>query len=320
MPSPCSPLFDEQPDFDRRRLAETLRRLAEEGIFLGASSWKYEGWLGQIYTRERYVSRGVFSQKRFEAECLAEYAEVFPVVGGDFSFYQFPSESYWRRLFASAPERLRFGLKVPEQITVKTWPSHARYGARAGRENPSFLNRDLLAEAFLRPLEVFRKRVAVLIFEFGAFSRQSYAGLPEFLRDLDGFLAHLPGGFRYSVEIRNPEYLGPAYFDCLRRRGVAHVFNAWTRMPELDVQLRLSEAFTAEFTVCRALLRRGRTYEQAVKLFAPYQQIKDPNPRGREALRRLIESARRDRREAFIFVNNRFEGNAPATIEAVAVQ
>ncbi len=312
-----TPLFDDRPALDQQRLADALRRLAAENIFVGTSSWKYEGWLGQIYTRERYLVRSVFSQRRFQAECLAEYAETFPVVGGDFSFYQFPSESYWRRLFASAPDTLLFGLKVPEQITVKLWPGHQRYGAHAGQENPSFLDVELLQRAFLRPLEPYRRRVAVLIFEFGAFSRQSYAGAAEFLRDLDRFLASLPVGFRYCVEIRNPEYLGPDYFDCLRRRGVAHVFNAWTRMPELAEQLRLPGAFTAEFTVCRALLRRGRSYEEAVKLFAPYEHVKDPYPQGREALRRLIETARRDGRAAFVFVNNRFEGNAPQTIEAV---
>jgi uncharacterized protein YecE (DUF72 family) len=312
-----TPLFDQAPAFDRLRLAETLQRLASEGIFIGTSSWKYEGWLGQIYTRERYLVRGVFSLKRFEAECLAEYAETFPVVGGDFSFYQFPSADYWRRLFASAPESLRFGLKVPEQITVKIWPSHARYGAQKGERNPSFLDAELLERAFLSRLKDYRARVALLIFEFGAFPKQAYSGPAEFLRDLDRFLSDLPHGFRYSVEIRNPEYLAGDYFDCLRAHGVAHVFNAWTRMPELDSQLRLPGAFTADFTVCRALLRRGRSYEEAVKLFAPYDRIKDPNPRGREALRFLVETARRDGRSAFIFVNNRFEGNAPATIEAI---
>ncbi|MCS7315932.1 MAG: DUF72 domain-containing protein, partial [Bryobacteraceae bacterium] len=161
---------------------------------------------------------------------------------------------------------------------------------------------------------------AVLIFEFGAFSRQAYARPRDFLDELGRFLAALPAHFRYSVEIRNPEFLGGDYFDCLRARGVAHVFNAWTRMPELDAQLRLPGAFTADFTVCRALLRRGRSYEEAVKLFAPYDRIKDPNPHGREALRRLIETVRRDGRSAFIFVNNRFEGNAPATIEAVVAE
>ncbi|MGC4050035.1 MAG: hypothetical protein QM757_11680 [Paludibaculum sp.] len=83
-------LFPAEPAF-RDRLAARLRTLAAEGVYFGTSSWKYPGWLGQIYTPERYFTRGRFSQKKFESECLTEYAEIFPAVCGDFSFYQFPS-------------------------------------------------------------------------------------------------------------------------------------------------------------------------------------------------------------------------------------
>ena len=44
------PLFDEPSAFDRDGLAARLRALAAEGVYIGGSSWKYEGWLGQIYT------------------------------------------------------------------------------------------------------------------------------------------------------------------------------------------------------------------------------------------------------------------------------
>ena len=38
--------------------------------------------------------------------------------------------------------------------------------------------------------------------------------------------------------------------------NVAHVFNAWTRMPALAEQVAISDTFTADFTVCRALLQK----------------------------------------------------------------
>ena len=111
-------LFEPPPEFDRVRLAETLKRLAGKGVYIGTSSWKYPGWMGQIYTRERYFTRGRFSQKNFESNCLAEYAETFPIVCGDFSFYQFPSAEYWRRLFHSASSELLYAFKVPEDVAV----------------------------------------------------------------------------------------------------------------------------------------------------------------------------------------------------------
>lgn len=312
-----TPLFDEREPFDRAGLARTLRRLAEQNIWIGTSSWKYDGWIGQVYTRERYLARGSFSKRLFEAGCLREYAETFPIVCGDFSFYQFPSELYWRRLFGSAPASLRYAFKVPEQITVKMFPSHPRYGRQGGLLNPSYLDPGLFQEALLRPLAPYGEQIAVLILEFGTFPKKTYSQAREFVEDLDRFLSQIPPEFRYSVEIRNPEYLAAEYFQCLRSHGVAHVFNAWTRAPELGVQLRVPEAFTADFSVCRALLRRGRSYEDAVNLFSPYQEIKDPNPEGRRALRDLITHARDNRRAAFIFVNNRFEGSAALTIQGI---
>jgi uncharacterized protein YecE (DUF72 family) len=139
----------------------------------------------------------------------------------------------------------------------------------------------------------------------------------EFLGELDPFLTALPRDFRYAIEIRNPEFLDREYFGALHRHGVAHVFNAWTRMPELSVQTQLPDVYTAGFTVARALLRRGRPYEQAVAQFSPYQNVQDPNPAVRQALRDMISRARKRHEPSYIFVNNRLEGNAPQTIEAI---
>jgi uncharacterized protein YecE (DUF72 family) len=307
------PLFDPPAAFDRAGLAARLRALAAGKIWIGTSSWKYEGWLDQIYTRERYLTRGKLSRKRFETECLAEYAETFPIVCGDFSFYQFPSPEYWRRLFASAPAGLLFALKAPEEVTVEVFPKHPRYGARAGIENESFLNAATLSALFLEPLAPYRERIGTLIFEFGA------RGTPprEFAGQLDPFLGALPPSFRYAVEVRNRTYLEKPYFDCLHAHNVAHVFNAWTRMPSLNEQIAIPGAFTADFTVVRALLREGRNYEQAVEQFSPYDKLQDENPEAREAIRALIRRMREERRAAMIFVNNRFEGNAPTTIQAM---
>ncbi len=311
------PLFDERPEFDRDGLARRLSALAARTIFIGGSSWKYEGWLGQIYSRERYLARGRFSRRVFESECLREYAETFPTVCGDFAFYQFPTDDFWRNLFHKVPERFRFAFKVPEQITCKVFPAHARYGPQAGQPNEGFLDGRMFEEMFLRPLLPYRAKTALLIFEFGTFSRSSFPTTADFLDRLDPFLAGLPDVFRYAVEVRNPEVLDKDYFACLRRHGVAHVYNAWSRMPELKYQIAIPDSTTADFRVCRALLRRGRVYEEAVKQFAPYTEVQDPNPEARESMRVLIGRAREDRKTLFLFVNNRLEGNAPMTILSI---
>jgi len=65
------------------------------------------------------------------------------------------------------------------------------------------------------------------------------------------------------------------------------------------------------------LLRPGRRYADAVKLFEPYDRIRDPQPELRQDLLRLVAEALRRRVEALILVNNRLEGNAPGTIRAL---
>ena len=63
-----------------RTLAPALEFLSRQDIYIGTSSWKYEGWLDDLYTTERYLYRGKLSPTRFERDCLEEYATVFSSV------------------------------------------------------------------------------------------------------------------------------------------------------------------------------------------------------------------------------------------------
>src|ERR1035437_482164 len=69
----------------------------------------------------------------------------------------------------------------------------------------------------------------------------------------------------------------------------------------------------------RFLLKPGRKYEQAVKAFEPYDSIKEENPEARTAGKALIEEVKAagPKSRTFIYVNNRLEGNAIATIAAM---
>jgi hypothetical protein len=77
--------------FERDRVKAQLAELAAGGVFIGTSSWKYQGWLGQLYTPARYEYRGKVAAKRFEHDCLTEYGEVFQTVGVDASVSRFES-------------------------------------------------------------------------------------------------------------------------------------------------------------------------------------------------------------------------------------
>jgi uncharacterized protein YecE (DUF72 family) len=312
------PLFQlPEPEF-KVQLAERLATLAAtDKLFLGASSWKYEGWLGQIYTPTRYFTKGRFSAKRFDQECLAEYAETFPIVCGDFAFYQFPTPAFWKKLFDQVPAPFQFAFKVPEEITLPVFPSLPRYGLRAGRRNPNFLSLEMMQTQFLDLLGPHSDRVALLIFEFGAGIGRAFDGVENFAQALSRFLASQSTTFRYGVEIRQAQFMQPEYFRALRENGVAHVFNSWTETPGIDDQMGNIDSFTANFTAARALLRPGRAYENSVRMFSPYREVKEPNAEVRSALRELLVRAKQRAEPAFIFVNNRLEGFAPGTIAAI---
>lgn len=307
--------------FDRDQLAARLKRLAARGVYLGTSSWKYPGWFGAVYERDRYVWRGRFSEARFERDCLAEFAQTFPAVSLDASYYLFLKPDKVGELADQVPAGFQFAPKVCSDITLKHFPRLPRFGPRAGQVNPRFLDADLFADAFLSAWELVRDKVGLITFEFSRFGAGEFSRGSEFVAALDQFLAKLPRGWPYGVELRNRQWLHAGYFATLARHGVTHIFNGWSDMPPPGEQMTLPGCFTnPSLLAMRLLLREGRTFEQAVKQFSPYDRIRDPNPEGRAAALALANRGLKSPAlvKVVITVNNRFEGHSPGTINAIA--
>ena len=306
--------------FERENVKAVIAALAGQGVLIGTSSWKYLGWRNQLYDESRYVWRGRFAEARFERLCLAEYAQVFKTVCVDAAYYKFPDERWLQDLASQTPPDFQFALKVTGQITIKHFSNLPRFGLLAGKPNKNFLNAELFESAFLAPCKAVQPGIGLLIFEFSHFGPGDFQRGREFVEALDGFLARLPRGWRYGVEIRNRNFLQPEYFATLARHGAAHIYNSWQDMPPLDEQMALPGSRTnPDLCGSRLLLRPGRRYEEAVKLFSPYERIKDPYPEGRAAGVKLIRDAigRAGTGKTFIYVNNRFEGNALETIAGI---
>jgi len=311
-------LFAQAEPEIRTELRQMAQRLAAHNIFIGTSSWKYSEWCGQIYDRERYVHRGKFAESRFERDCLVEYAEVFKTVCVDAAYHRFPSREFLSGLASQVPEDFRFTLKVTEDITIKRFPSIAKFGAKAGLPNEHFLNAELFERSFLSACEEIRPKVGLLIFEFSRFYPVDFQHLGEFTARLDAFLAKLPKGWNYGVELRNKDWLQSDYFALLRRHGVGHVFNNWSMMPTVGEQMAVPSSETSDSMVAaRFLLKPGRKYEEAVKEFSPYKSVKEVNDEARAAGKKLIAGAKQQGKQAFIYINNRLEGNALETIAAM---
>jgi len=238
----------------------------------------------------------------------------------DAAYYTFPSPPYLQKLADTVPDDFRFGFKVTDAVTIKKFPNLARFGAKAGQPNADFLNADLFATAFLKPCEEIRGKVGVLMFEFTRFWPSDYEHGRDFVADLETFLGKLPKGWPYAIEMRNMHWLAPEYFACLARHGVTHIFNSWDAMPPVSEQMALPGSRTnPKLCAARFLLNPGRKYEEAVKTFQPYDKVKEPNPEARAAGKALIAEGKEvgKDRKTFIYVNNRLEGNALETINAM---
>jgi uncharacterized protein YecE (DUF72 family) len=294
----------------------TLEQLAARippGVRFGSSTWNYPGWRGLVYHQD-------YGPKGAAARMLKEYAAfpLFGTVGVDSSYYGPPTESVLRSYADNLPPGFPCISKVWGQITVHTF-TKAQDPDRAGKINPDFLNPDLFIEEIYQPYQRhFAENTGPFVFEFQTIAKYSGMNPQRFATRLDEFFSALPRDADYAVEVRNEEYLTPMYFAVLREHGVAHVFNSWTRMPPIGHQLDLPGSVTGRFIIARALLRPGRTYNEAVDAFAPYDRIREPNPKLRRDLARLVDTAVQTRVPAYLLVNNRAEGSAPLTIAAVA--
>jgi uncharacterized protein YecE (DUF72 family) len=282
------------------------------GIHLGTSTWVYPGWIGWVYSRKH----------KDATSYLREYVRDrhFSTVGADFTFYQPPDPLMLQGWIEFLPPGFSMVFKVWDEITVdcfgKQDQQHSSHRA-AGSINPHFLDSSFFEDTFLARFEEadFRSRIAALLFEF----RASTARRPQdFLGRLETFLAALPPGYPYAVEVREPKLLGSRYSSILRSTRTAHVFNHWDRMPSLQEQMR-HDLITGDRVISRILTPLKMPYATAKKKFAPYSQLLPENilPQMRQDTVALCLEAVSHRLPGYILVNNRSEGCAPLTVRAL---
>lgn len=205
--------------------------------------------------------------------------------------------------------------KVWEDITIPTYAKQTRYGAKAGPANPRFLDAQLFNDLVLTPYREarFEPHTGPFLFEF----QRNGMSTDEFCSRLDTFFIQLPRDFRYAVEIRNPGLLGMSYLQVLAYHGVAHVYNHWSFMPSLAEQHTQMQGFTAVFTVLRLLTPLKMSYEVAKQRAAPYTKIVEEIPQMRREAVQVVRQAVSEGRHVYVLVNNRCEGNAPLTVQAL---
>lgn len=293
-------------------------RARPANLHFGTSSWVYDGWKGQVY-RQEYRSKTAFRQ-----DSLAEYARWpwFSAVGLDASFYAPPAPATLDRMAAQLPRSFKWVSKVWESLTIPRFPDHPRYGDRRGQLNPDFLDPEVFVREVLPPFDRpgIREHCGPFLFEFQTLPPRVLPHADKVLARMERFFAALPRTFRYAVELRTPDLLVPQWFAMLRRHRIAHCFNSWHRMPSLGVQRAVaaeSGGDCGDLRLLRLLTVPGMEYARSVERFSPYDRLREEAEDVRRDAIELALDGLRAGAETIVLVNNRLEGNSPATIDAL---
>ena len=139
-----------------------------------------------------------------------------------------------------------------------------------------------------------------------------------FCEKLDAFLEAAPSDFPFAVELRDRKLLTPEYTRTLRKHGAAHVFNYWSRMPNLAMQMRVEGLLEGGLLVVRLLLPPGARYADLKEAYAPFDRLVAPQSEMRQDVVRLVRAALDRDMECYVLVNNKAEGSSPLTVRALA--
>jgi len=279
---------------------------------IGTCSWKYDSWKGLIYDPEKSYRPDDY---------LPDYAKRLNSVEIDQWFWslfpsgvRLPESRVARRYAESVPEDFIFTVKAPNALTLTHFYAKEKGGAGAfaGKPNIHFLNGDLLNQ-FLERLAPLGKKLGPVMFQFEYLNKQKMASKEAFFEVFGKFMEKAPRGFQYAVEIRNPNYLSPPFFEFLKAHKLGFVYLDGYYMPPIGTVFEKNRPVTAEYSIIR--LHGGDRTEIEQETGEVWNRIIQPKPEGiRAAVRITVENIRR-KITTYLNVNNHFEGSAPLTIE-----
>ncbi|HET7010334.1 MAG TPA: DUF72 domain-containing protein [Anaerolineales bacterium] len=239
---------------------------AGTGLFLGTQGFAFDDWVGAFYPPGTRKS-----------DYLEAYARVFSTVEIDSTFYGTPRPSVVQGWAKRTPPSFRFAAKFPRIIT----------------HEKKLLEAQIETDQFIEVMQLLGEKLAILTLQF------AFDFTPDLADRLETFLARLPSGPRYAVEVRNPRWLTARLRQVLAERGAALVLQDLFYMPRLDW-------VTTDFTVIRWLGRRSdiHTFDR------PQIDRKRELRRWAERVRAFLHSGV----DVYGYFNNHFAGHSPASV------
>ena len=174
--------------------------------FIGTSGWHYDDWRHRFYP-----------EKMPKSQWLQFYAEHFPTVELNNSFYRLPSEKAVNNWYDSSPTDFTYSVKVSRFIT------HIKRLKETGEAVTNFMSR----------MSTLKEKLGPLLYQLP----------PSMQRDdeiLANFLRILPKEYRHVMEFRHKSWLVDEVFDVLQRYNTGLcIFD----MPKLSCPLLATSDF-----------------------------------------------------------------------------
>jgi len=323
----------------KRTLITTVKKSKENFQFkdihphlsVGTTSDRYAGWMGQIYSKDKYEERITrrttsvggksFTEEVLPVDSIVEYYNHFSVLEIDFTFYRplvdrkgTPTQNLHvlRTYRKHMKKNDRMILKVPQLVFAKKLRRGKTYA-----ENPDYLNTELYIKGFYEPAtSLLETSLAGMIFE-QEYQRKSESSTPENLAlELDEFFSNIPKDSRYHVEIRTARLLEQPLFDVLEKHGVGLVLSHWTWLPSLHIQFEKAQGAkfnSSNSLLIRLLTPRGKTYAETYISAFPFNAMIEGmlHPNTVQDTVTVVRAALKDGRWVYLLINNRAGGNAP---------
>jgi uncharacterized protein YecE (DUF72 family) len=258
----------------------------QQKIRIGACAWSFDDWRGAFYPPDLPNS-----------QWLEFYANYFPAVEVDSTFYAAPSENTVRRWIEVTPSAFRFACKLPRDIT------HTRR------------LRDCTAElnSFLRALDALASKLQVILIQ-----------LPPSFAPKDGkrvlreFLSGLPRDFRFAIEFRHAGWHHPQFIHLLEKNHVCWAWADTTPLNERNLAPFEFLPLTTDFLYLRLLGDYATKYDVDGDHVHRYQKLLWKREAAIESWSLKIERHLSEVRNVWAFVSNHFEGFAPETCQRLA--
>jgi uncharacterized protein YecE (DUF72 family) len=157
-------------------------------VLVGTSGYSYKQWKGRFYP-----------EKMKDPEMLGFYAQRFPTVEINNTFYRMPAREVLAKWAADTPETFTFVLKASQRIT---------HQKRLGGDVAADL------EYFLGTAEAMGGKLGPLLFQLPPYLKKD---LPR----LRSFLELMPAGRRAAFEFRHESWFDDEVVAALRERKAA---------------------------------------------------------------------------------------------------